>query len=107
MGKASKKQQSQATVLMDGYAAHLTMLMSHGGSRPAQGNARMVIPRGYFGLPGQSFSRRRRYLTFLITLWRCPERTQHDLIKLNCNTILLFIQLCRENKSIPKFCFCL
>ncbi|XP_018573304.1 protein retinal degeneration B isoform X2 [Anoplophora glabripennis] len=60
VGKASKKQQSQATVLMDGYAAHLTMLMSHGGSRPAQGNARMVIPRGYFGLPGQSFSRRRR-----------------------------------------------
>lgn len=35
--------------------------MAHGGSRPAQGNARMVIPRGYFGLPGQSFSRRRRY----------------------------------------------
>ncbi|KAG5874802.1 hypothetical protein JTB14_012438 [Gonioctena quinquepunctata] len=59
IGKATKKQQSQATVLMDGYAAHLTMLMSHGGSRPAQGNARMVIPRGYFGLPGQNFSRRR------------------------------------------------
>ncbi|XP_056630466.1 protein retinal degeneration B isoform X1 [Diorhabda sublineata] len=59
IGKATKKQQSQATILTDGYAAHLTMLMSHGGSRPAQGNARMVIPRGHFGLPGQTFSRRR------------------------------------------------
>nr|CAH7719505.1 unnamed protein product [Callosobruchus chinensis] len=59
VGKASKKQQQQATVLTEGYAAHLSILMSHGGSRPAQGNARMVIPRGYFGLPGQPFSRRR------------------------------------------------
>lgn len=59
IGKATKKQQSQATILIDGYAAHLTMLMSHGGSRPAQGNARMVIPRGHFGLPGQTFARRR------------------------------------------------
>ncbi|KAJ3661841.1 hypothetical protein Zmor_006222 [Zophobas morio] len=59
VGKASKKQHAQATILIDGYAAHLTNLMAHGGSRPAQGNARMVIPRGYFGLPGQSFSRRR------------------------------------------------
>ncbi|XP_056630476.1 protein retinal degeneration B isoform X2 [Diorhabda sublineata] len=61
IGKATKKQQSQATILTDGYAAHLTMLMSHGGSRPAQGNARMVIPRGHFGLPGQTFSRRRSH----------------------------------------------
>jgi hypothetical protein len=59
VGKASKKQHAQATILIDGYAAHLTNLMAHGGSRPAQGNARMVLPRGYFGLPGQSFSRRR------------------------------------------------
>ncbi|CAH1994519.1 unnamed protein product [Acanthoscelides obtectus] len=59
VGKASKKQMQQATVLTEGYAAHLSILMSHGGSRPAQGNARMVIPRGYFGLPGQPFSRRR------------------------------------------------
>lgn len=58
VGKVPKKQHSQATVLVDGYAAHLSALMSHGGSRPAQGNARMVIPRGYFGLPGQSFARR-------------------------------------------------
>ncbi|XP_050292895.1 protein retinal degeneration B isoform X2 [Anthonomus grandis grandis] len=60
VGKASKKQQSQSTVLQDGYAVHLATLMAHGGSRPAQGNARMVIPRGYFGLPGQTISRRRR-----------------------------------------------
>ncbi|XP_049819691.1 protein retinal degeneration B-like isoform X2 [Aethina tumida] len=60
VGKASKKQAGQATILTEGYAAHLTMLMSYGGTRPAQGNARMVIPRGYFGLPGQGFSRRRR-----------------------------------------------
>ncbi|XP_025836899.1 protein retinal degeneration B isoform X2 [Agrilus planipennis] len=60
VGKANKKQQSQATILAEGYAAHLAALMTHGGSRPAQGNARMVIPRGYFGLPGQSTSRRRR-----------------------------------------------
>ncbi|XP_050514264.1 protein retinal degeneration B isoform X3 [Diabrotica virgifera virgifera] len=59
IGKATKKQQSQATILMEGYAAHLSILMAHGGSRPAQGNARMVIPRGHFGLPGQAFCRRR------------------------------------------------
>ncbi|XP_065162391.1 protein retinal degeneration B isoform X4 [Atheta coriaria] len=60
VGKVPKKQHSLATVLSEGYAAHLAILMAHGGSRPAQGNARMVIPRGYFGLPGQPFSRRRR-----------------------------------------------
>lgn len=60
VGKVGKKQHSLATVLMDGYAAHLAALMAHGGSRPAQGNARMVIPRGYFGLPGQNASFRRR-----------------------------------------------
>lgn len=60
VGKVSKKLHPQSTVLADGYAAHLAALMSHGGSRPAQGNARMVIPRGYFGLPGQNTSFRRR-----------------------------------------------
>ncbi|XP_060520907.1 protein retinal degeneration B [Cylas formicarius] len=60
VGKVSRKQHSLATVLSEGYAAHLASLLSHGGSRPAQGNARMVIPRGYFGLPGQAISRRRR-----------------------------------------------
>ncbi|KAK7871835.1 hypothetical protein R5R35_006433 [Gryllus longicercus] len=60
VGKVSKKHHALATILADGYAAHLTTLLAHGGSRPAQGNARMVIPRGYFGLPGQNASLRRR-----------------------------------------------
>ncbi|XP_029679221.1 protein retinal degeneration B isoform X2 [Formica exsecta] len=60
IGKASKKHQALATILYDGYAAHLSTLQAHGGSRPAQGNARMVIPRGQFGLPGQNASLRRR-----------------------------------------------
>ncbi|RZF42912.1 hypothetical protein LSTR_LSTR003628 [Laodelphax striatellus] len=50
VGKVSKKHHSQSTVLTEGYAAHLAILMCHGGSRPAQGNARMVlVPRGCFG----------------------------------------------------------
>ncbi|RLU17848.1 hypothetical protein DMN91_010086 [Ooceraea biroi] len=60
IGKASRKHQALATILYDGYAAHLSTLQAHGGSRPAQGNARMVIPRGQFGLPGQNTSLRRR-----------------------------------------------
>ncbi|XP_076755807.1 retinal degeneration B [Xylocopa sonorina] len=60
IGKVSKKHHSLATILQDGYAAHLSTLQAHGGSRPAQGNARMVIPRGQFGLPGQNASLRRR-----------------------------------------------
>ncbi|XP_053678781.1 protein retinal degeneration B [Anopheles nili] len=59
-GKVSKKLQSMATPLTDGYAAHLSSLMTVGGSRPAQGNARMVIPRSCFNLPGQNQSIRRR-----------------------------------------------
>ena len=60
VGKVAKKQHTLATVLSDGYSTHLNSLSIHGGSRPAQGNARMVIPRGYFGLPGQPISMRRR-----------------------------------------------
>lgn len=60
VGKVSKKQAPLAMPLTEGYAAHLSALLAHGGSRPAQGNARMVIPRGYFGLPGQNMSLRRR-----------------------------------------------
>lgn len=60
VGKVSKKLHSQATILTDGYAAHLASLKAYGGSRPAQGNARMVIPRGCFGLPGQNISLQRR-----------------------------------------------
>ncbi|XP_055684260.1 protein retinal degeneration B isoform X2 [Lutzomyia longipalpis] len=54
VGKVSKKLQAQATCLSEGYAQHLSSLLAHGGSRPAQGNARMVIPRGCFNLPGQA-----------------------------------------------------
>lgn len=60
IGKVPKKHHALATILHDGYAAHLSALQAHGGSRPAQGNARMVIPRGQFGLPGQNASLRRR-----------------------------------------------
>ena len=45
VGKLSKKQMCQCNHLSEGYAAHLTDLVSPGGSRPAQGNARMIIPR--------------------------------------------------------------
>lgn len=58
--QVSKKHQSGATVLSEGYASHLNTLMAHGGSRPAQGNQRMVIPKGCFNLPGQAPSLRRR-----------------------------------------------
>ncbi|XP_053698054.1 protein retinal degeneration B [Sabethes cyaneus] len=60
VGKVSKKLQSLATPLTEGYASHLSSLIAPGGSRPAQGNARMVIPRGCFNLPGQHQSIRRR-----------------------------------------------
>ncbi|KAK7086800.1 Membrane-associated phosphatidylinositol transfer protein 2, partial [Halocaridina rubra] len=60
VGKASKKQQASAQVLTDGYAAHLSSLSALGKSRPAKGNPQMVIPRGFFGLPGQSNALRRR-----------------------------------------------
>ncbi|XP_067120627.1 protein retinal degeneration B-like isoform X3 [Centruroides vittatus] len=56
IGKVSKKQHSIATVLTNGYAVHLNNLKAPGGSRPAQGNARMILPHGGFSKPGQSLS---------------------------------------------------
>ncbi|XP_054706761.1 LOW QUALITY PROTEIN: protein retinal degeneration B-like [Uloborus diversus] len=56
VGKASKKQHLAAKILTDGYAAHLSDLKAPGASRPAQGNARMILFRGCFGLPGQTGS---------------------------------------------------
>lgn len=58
VGKVSKKHHSLATVISEGYASHLSDLKSPGMalSRPAQGNARMVLSRGCFGLPGQGMS---------------------------------------------------
>lgn len=58
--QVSKKHQASATVLTEGYASHLSLLMSYGGSRPVQGNQRMVIPKICFNLPGQPPSIRRR-----------------------------------------------
>lgn len=68
VGKVSKKLQSLATTLSEGYASHLNLLMAHGGSRPAQGNARMVISRTCFNLPGKGGAslRRRRLVLFKI-----------------------------------------
>ncbi|CAG0888834.1 unnamed protein product [Darwinula stevensoni] len=60
VGKTSRKHYSSAIVLMEGYAAHLSELTAPGGSRPARGNARMVIPRGFFSLPGQGVTLQRR-----------------------------------------------
>ncbi|XP_037088501.1 protein retinal degeneration B-like isoform X3 [Pollicipes pollicipes] len=56
VGKFSRKQ--QANFLTEGYAAHLAELTSVGGSRAAKGNARMVLPRGCFGL-NPALTRRR------------------------------------------------
>ena len=40
--------------MSDGYAAHLNDLTSAGGSRPAQGNARLFLRKSCFSLPGQN-----------------------------------------------------
>ena len=44
-GSDKKSQMASCNPLTEGYAAHLTKISSPGGSVPAQGNARMVIPR--------------------------------------------------------------
>jgi hypothetical protein len=66
IGKVGRKHHSMATVLSEGYAAHLSALQCHGGSRPAQGNARMLLTsRGRFG---HNASMRRRRYVFIIFL---------------------------------------
>ncbi len=55
VGRAGRRAAAAATPLSDGYAEHLARLTAHGGSRPARGNARMVLPKGSFGLPGQNY----------------------------------------------------
>ena len=52
VGKCSRKQLPLCNHLSEGYAAHLASLAAPGGSRHSQGNARMVIPRTCFGIPG-------------------------------------------------------
>ncbi|PVD31481.1 hypothetical protein C0Q70_06893 [Pomacea canaliculata] len=58
VGKASKKQYSQAQIISDGYAAHLNGLMDPGASRPATGNARMFLRKSCFRLPTQGESKK-------------------------------------------------
>ena len=53
VGKLSKKQTGACNPLADGYAAHLADLAAPGGSRPAQGNARMIIPRSSVSMSGE------------------------------------------------------
>lgn len=79
IGKVGRKHHTMATVLSDGYAAHLSALQCHGGSRPAQGNARMLLTsRGRFG--HNASMRRRRYVL-----------KQDEIFEyIICLTILLF-----------------
>ncbi|XP_033108992.1 protein retinal degeneration B-like [Anneissia japonica] len=56
IGKASKKHQSQAQLLSDGYSAHLEHLVLT--SCPSAGNSRMVLRKGCFSLPGFGSSAR-------------------------------------------------
>ncbi|RUS73636.1 hypothetical protein EGW08_018609, partial [Elysia chlorotica] len=59
VGKASKKQHSQAQILCDGYSAHLSQLMSPGFTRPASGNARMFLRKSNFRLSSRDSSAQR------------------------------------------------
>lgn len=54
VGKSSKKQMSQAQVLSEGYAAHLSDLRVPGTTRQAVGNARLFIQKGSFTKTFQS-----------------------------------------------------
>nr|XP_022338913.1 protein retinal degeneration B-like isoform X2 [Crassostrea virginica] len=54
VGKSSKKQMSQAQVLSEGYAAHLSDLRIPGSTRQAVGNARLFIQKGSFTKTFQS-----------------------------------------------------
>jgi len=82
IGKVGRKHHAMATVLSDGYAAHLSALQCHGGSRPAQGNARMLLTsRGRFG-HNASMRRRRsakRTTSFPIcSLTRSTSRNRYN-----------------------------
>ena len=58
--------------LTEGYAAHLAKLSAPGGSVPAQGNARMVIPRS--ATPWLSLRRRSQAkLYFSEPVLGCPD----------------------------------
>lgn len=73
IGKVGRKHHSLATILSDGYASHLSALQCHGGSRPAQGNARMLLTsRGRFG-HNASMRRRRSVFYIFISVFYCVE----------------------------------
>lgn len=75
IGKVSRKHHTMATVLSDGYAAHLSALQCHGGSRPAQGNARMLLTsRGRFG--HNASMRRRRCVFKLFVTINCLKKIE-------------------------------
>lgn len=75
IGKVSRKHHTMATVLSDGYAAHLSALQCHGGSRPAQGNARMLLTsRGRFG--HNASMRRRRCVFKLFVMFNCINKIE-------------------------------
>ena len=78
--------------LTEGYAAHLTKISSPGGSVPAQGNARMVIPRfaatfsdtTRIGKEAGIF----RKITFFRTCFGLPGQFQHQPVPLRHRTQL-------------------
>ncbi|KAH8256670.1 hypothetical protein KR026_012524 [Drosophila bipectinata] len=96
VGKVSKKLQSNATVLSDGYAAHLAGLQAVGGSRPAKGNARMVIPRGCFNLPGQTANPRRRSNAFELQLANISPGSNSNINSPCSSNSILLAQLIEE-----------
>ncbi|XP_071093822.1 protein retinal degeneration B-like [Haliotis cracherodii] len=77
VGKASKKQHAQAQIISDGYAAHLTDLMSPGRSRPAVGNARMFLRKSCFRLPRPQENRKMTKRTISVP---CHGTTTADLL---------------------------
>ncbi|CAK8679942.1 unnamed protein product [Clavelina lepadiformis] len=61
VGKTSKKQSQQCCCLHDGYSSHLTDLMSASAVTAANFNAQLILPKGSFGLPGHSVTRKQRH----------------------------------------------
>ena len=61
-------------VLSDGYAAHLQDLTGPGGSRQAQGNARLFLRKSCFCLPGQNKSSSKKPIRKTLSL---PQRSSY------------------------------
>uniref|UniRef100_UPI00358EA2A1 membrane-associated phosphatidylinositol transfer protein 2-like isoform X1 n=2 Tax=Myxine glutinosa TaxID=7769 RepID=UPI00358EA2A1 len=60
VGRPSRKYQQQCQFISEGYASHLAHLECHQRARPAKRNARMILRKGSFGLPGCSDALRKR-----------------------------------------------